>query len=294
MNGSPVRTGLLVVTLLIAGCSGPSPQPQPTVSVTPAPVPSGQAPPTHQFSTEKTQTATAFDDTETVDLVLLGRTHYRTVFKTSYTSEEVLEIIGTNGTVITRAVVVTAHNGTTQRVTIQRSDLLARQQVEREFFTSNSGPVMVRSRHGNGQTYCRLTYKEFYQRIDALLEREVLISYLVANSRNEVDPQLRQLREVDDGEGFYLFASQLDRPDRFNTFEPVGAPRNLSLWVDIDPAGFIRNYRLVYNAQFESTQVRVSRTVTYSMVGSTTIERPAWYDRAMTNDTSNASSCADR
>lgn len=63
---------------------------------------------------------------------------------------------------------------------------------------------------------------------------------------------------------------------------------NLSVTASIARSGVVRELDLAYDAQVGNRSVRVDRTVTYFRLGGTTVERPAWVDRAAANATATA------
>lgn len=60
----------------------------------------------------------------------------------------------------------------------------------------------------------------------------------------------------------------------------VSSVRNVTLVAHVDGDGLVRTLDLRYEGTLDGEPVRVHRTVRYRHVGSTTVERPAWYDRA--------------
>ncbi len=63
--------------------------------------------------------------------------------------------------------------------------------------------------------------------------------------------------------------------------EQVDAVRNLSVTATVTSAGLVRSYRLEYIGIENGTPLRITTTVSYRAVGSTRVERPPWYDRAV-------------
>jgi len=63
--------------------------------------------------------------------------------------------------------------------------------------------------------------------------------------------------------------------------EQIDAVRNLSVTATITPAGLVRSYRLEYVGIENGTPLTVTTVVSYRAVGSTRVERPPWYGRAM-------------
>lgn len=63
--------------------------------------------------------------------------------------------------------------------------------------------------------------------------------------------------------------------------ERVATARNATLRVTVDGRPVIRSYRLRYRAADHGAVLWVNRTVRYSEVGATSVDRPAWYGRAV-------------
>ncbi|WP_276273089.1 hypothetical protein [Haloarcula litorea] len=71
------------------------------------------------------------------------------------------------------------------------------------------------------------------------------------------------------------------RDDRFRG-ERVTEPADATLVARVTPDGFVRRYRVTYAARTDDgTPVRVTRSVRFSAVGNTTVERAPWYERAV-------------
>jgi hypothetical protein len=78
-------------------------------------------------------------------------------------------------------------------------------------------------------------------------------------------------------------------PDRLEVTTSLRAIRNASFSAVVDSRGVIHRYRLEYTGEINDTTVRVTESVVFTHIGSTTIERPPWYDEAIavTNATTN-------
>lgn len=61
----------------------------------------------------------------------------------------------------------------------------------------------------------------------------------------------------------------------------VANPRNVSLVATVTEGGLVASLSLRYVGTMDGERVRVTRTVAYSDVGSTTVEPPPWFDRAI-------------
>ena len=75
--------------------------------------------------------------------------------------------------------------------------------------------------------------------------------------------------------------SRDDRPFSDEGFPgDVESVHDVSLVALVDDDGLVRSLELRYSGTVEGEPVRVHRTVRYEAVGSTSIDRPRWYDRA--------------
>lgn len=279
MQRSTATAATVLLAVVIAGCGGSGLSGAGTPTITPAPVPTATPSP----AADARRTAVETPD-EVVDLVALARTHYRSVFNTSYRYHDV-HVVAADGTVLRRTEFVIDHNKSSHRYTITRTGADVRGPVVMEYYFTATDPVVERVRTPNGTTYDRLTQRELYARLEPLPNVELLISHLAASSRNAVDPELRRIRRLNRSGAYHLSAERLERPDRFATIDAVDEPRDLSLTLWIHPSGHIEHYRLVYTASAAGEELRVSRDVTYASVGTLVVERPAWFDRAASNGT---------
>lgn len=77
---------------------------------------------------------------------------------------------------------------------------------------------------------------------------------------------------------------------RSNDFAKVGSGpvRNVSFQATITQAGLVRSFDLQYDRRVDGELVTVSWELAYEDVGTTTVERPPWFDRAVAASESNA------
>ena len=62
-----------------------------------------------------------------------------------------------------------------------------------------------------------------------------------------------------------------------------GDPRNVTARAIIDSQGIVHEYRLRYEGTLNGANITVFRRAQYTEVGSTTVERPPWYEAAIRN-----------
>jgi len=70
-------------------------------------------------------------------------------------------------------------------------------------------------------------------------------------------------------------------PTEFGELVGVRDIRDMRLLAELDERGFVRSFFLRYDSEMGGTHAEVFRTLEYSRVGTTTVERPAWTDKAL-------------
>lgn len=78
-----------------------------------------------------------------------------------------------------------------------------------------------------------------------------------------------------------LEMKRITQPNALAASESVSDPRNVSLTMLVDERGVLRRFVLTYTAEQGETTVHVRLTGEHRAIGSTTVDRPAWFDRAM-------------
>ncbi|WP_436925125.1 hypothetical protein [Halosimplex amylolyticum] len=89
-----------------------------------------------------------------------------------------------------------------------------------------------------------------------------------------------ELSVVDRPDGVRLVGRSLREPDRLPSPPYLTDPRNVSLTVRVTDEGMITRWRLAYDATLTNRTVRVTREARLTAIGSTTVRRPDWVDRA--------------
>lgn len=82
-------------------------------------------------------------------------------------------------------------------------------------------------------------------------------------------------------EGIVLRADRITDEWLFGAALRLDDPRNLRFRATVTDEGFVSRYRLSVDATWSGHDVHITRTVTYSDVGATTVSQPPWYDRAV-------------
>lgn len=80
---------------------------------------------------------------------------------------------------------------------------------------------------------------------------------------------------------FRLEMIELTNPDALAASESVSDPRDVSLTMVIDEHGVLRRFVLVYTADRGGTPLNVRLTGEHLAIGTTEVDRPVWYDRAL-------------
>lgn len=82
--------------------------------------------------------------------------------------------------------------------------------------------------------------------------------------------------ETRDGRTLY----RLESTEPFTVVTAGSTGENASAWLLVDARGLVHEYRLAYDATRQDEPVRTTVHVEFAGVGSTTVERPAWVERA--------------
>lgn len=284
----PLRVFGLVVLVLLAGCGGLAGPGRPTDTVSPAPVPTDSS-----TATPETTYPPGIGPGGVTDPVRLANAHYGSLRNRSYTTTRTVVKRDVDGTFVSRTrfhgqfgpdrsrfrFVYTARGesqvfGTTPgRLELYADDerLLQSLTVRNETTRESLPPQSFSQRPG--------PFNEYPGRAFGLRSpsREAYLLFLAVEET--VFP-------ITDNEtaAYYVRATGLDQPVALANLERVDDPANASLTATLGPDGLVREYDLSYEATHEGRRVRVERTVTYSGVGGTTVERPGWYG-AVVNET---------
>lgn len=80
---------------------------------------------------------------------------------------------------------------------------------------------------------------------------------------------------------FRIIATRITDTDTIAASESVGNVRNVSLRMVIDEHGVLRRFVLTYTAEQRGTTLTVRLTGEHRGIGTTVVDRPGWYDRAI-------------
>ncbi|RJT06484.1 hypothetical protein [Halococcus sp. IIIV-5B] len=286
---------VLVLALVLAGCNGfVSDDDTPTEAVTPVAVPTDEPTPT-----PTPQLAPGLDETGVTDPVELGEAHAAVLDNRSFTVHSETTVRFANGSTY-------RHDERIGRFAANRS---------RYHVSSNgSGSVPVR----NASWYSVEAWSDGSQ----VLTAQRIDGNTSYDTQRGLDGSPASVREgyngffrFEPGTGqavYTVFGATETRfvgetrrnGDRFyqvtatdvtnpNAFADGGVEelRYPSLRALIAPTGLVREYRLDYTATLDGPgapnetgrTVHVDRWVSYTDIGTTTVERPSWYDEAVAN-----------
>lgn len=103
-------------------------------------------------------------------------------------------------------------------------------------------------------------------------------SELIGKALDAVPTRVESTRSVDGGERYRVV--EVGAPVAELPFPAASPARNVSLVAEIDRSGPVRRLELEYSGRIDGDRVVVSRSITYSDIGSTEVRRPPWFDRA--------------
>lgn len=278
-----MRAALVAVLVLLAGCNGfAGTETRTTASVTPAPVPSSPDYPP------------GVTENGVVDASRLASAHARAVSNQSYTLRSNRTVRYTNGTIrsrLTVSVQLAANRSylVHARTTGDRAPTFLGRPPANATFWSN-GSQYVRAYTINGET----TYNSF-EPPDQFI---ATWRYWVSTAAFGGEGSFAQQKYEQTFSSVDTRITRVDSPRNETLFRVVGRPtgdpqflpadisrvRNLTVVSLVTSAGLVRSYRVQYVGVVNGERVRVRWTVDYSRVGSTTIERPSWYGRAVDQD----------
>lgn len=101
---------------------------------------------------------------------------------------------------------------------------------------------------------------------------------MIETSLESIPTRVDETRRVDGVDRFSLV--EADRIDADLPYPEADPARGVSLTADIDRTGLVRQLHLEYTAEVDGERVLVTRSITYSDIGTTDVGRPAWFDAA--------------
>lgn len=268
----------LVVLVVLAGCGGsPFATPSSAPTVTPVPVPEG----------DRDGLAPGVTD-DGVELPgVLADAHAASLSNRSYRLVTTRTVRYENGTLRERLHLELA-------LGTDRSYLVATETAGPAAPVFLGRPPAAAAFWSNGSTYVRrltrgeeTTYTTFQPAEGAgtwqYWARTVPFGGQEASPRNFIDRTFTSVptsvtdrTTVDGTTAYRLAGSRATGP-----LPEVGTPRSVDLRATVTADGLVRSLTLTYAGTVDGEPVTVRRTVGYQGVGNTTVERPAWTDRAL-------------
>lgn len=285
---SAFRLCIVLVLVILAGCGSPTRTPPPA---TPVPMTSDHgAPPATPTN----------DPGEPPDRIRelvgqptqLAHAHDAALNDTSYTVSETLTVTSATGTLIRRSTTTMQMASDRKRFAIIRS-ATERNQSGREAIWTD-GDRLYRTMTHNGNTTYTVVPRDGTDPAGSQLSSGDMITEnvteVVASFDLEVtDPLARNVpgeSQTESGVTYYwVEGGELVSPDRLDPVIGRSRPRNGTFRAIVASTGVIYQYRLSYSTTVDGNHVTVTRTVRYTDIGNTRIDRPIWDANATTNTT---------
>lgn len=270
-----VRPAAVVLLVVVAGCSGVAGDPPRRFTVTPAPVPTVTPEP------DDGGLAPGLEPGGVVDPEALVEAHARALEGRSYTVDYA-ETRRRNGTTVLRY---------TRHIQLE---------VDRNRYCYRTGMVVDRGPDPWRRYVERWT--DGRQVLEAV-EEDNATAYGVARNRQDVPARPAELLPFDPTykRGLFTLFLRLNttvagREERNGTtvyrVEAAGPGTlsvpsldDLSLTAYVEGTGMVRGYRLSYTVTLDEGPMTITGRLRFTGVGTTTVERPPWYGRALANTT---------
>lgn len=278
MNRS-ILAALFALSLVLAGCNGLAlgGDETPERTFTPAPVPTDEPTPT-----PVPQLAPGLMGTGVTDAFALRLAHSSVLDNTSYTFYSNTTVRHANGTVFNRIAIRVQSTANHSRY----------------FFTQNGSPVAISGWRGFSLWFAgervlvtQTNESDTSYSIPRSADGEPVplheLSFFSTNSAgvgtlfSSVETRVANRKQRNGTTVYRVVATNVTNPAAFE--RRWQNPRNLTLVAFVDSRGLVRAYRLDYTATLSNSTVRISRQVRYTNIGTTTVERPPWYEQAIEN-----------
>ena len=279
---STIATLVLAALVVFAGCGMPfsggnggtteptvTPMNVPTDEPTPTPVP---------------QLAPGLKGTDVTDPFTLAEAHASVLNGSSYTLHRNLTVRYANGTIYTQQTLDAqlAANRTRYYLVGNYSGVPVNgEQVTVK--TYSDGERVLEARIVNGDR----TYNTIHiPGQESAAAREVLPANLVGDEQiyslfSAVETRVLNETTLNGTKRYRIIAANVSGEANFRN--QYGDPQNATASARIDSRGFVREYSYRYNGTVDEADVTVINRVQYTEIGSTTVERPPWYDTATEN-----------
>lgn len=274
----------LVVLVVLAGCSGLAGEDRSRPTPTPAPVPTGAGVDNASAIGSQRSLAPGVGPAGRTDPLALSLAHDRVVTNRSVTVSFERVRRYPNGSLHSR-------RARTVQVSADRQRLFS------DF--ENSGPgatyfpeggsvtvftdgerLLQRTRRGGRTSYGGLSSARYREGTTPI------VPYLPGGGRiyvvfASVDTRLVGSERGNGTERYRLESVGTVQTAGLAGSEGIDAVRELSVAATVDQRGVVQSYRLRYTGLADGTPLSVRVTASYRAVGTTEVERPPWYDRAL-------------
>lgn len=98
---------------------------------------------------------------------------------------------------------------------------------------------------------------------------------------SDIDPTLDGTRTLEGREVYVLRANRDNMSIGLPNDRVARTARNLSFVAWVEQSGLVRGYRLEYDVSIANSTVRVTETLAFEDIGSTTVPRPSWVETAV-------------
>lgn len=286
-----MRRALAAVALaLLAGCSGISgvgvEPTTDTSTLTPVDVPERSTPVDVRRTTRTPEDllAPGLTTEGVTDPFALADAHQSALSNQSYTKITHTSIIGPNGTLRVIHQVVAVDAGGRRYHLTETSESATGYPVSSltphlEIWYDD-GPALFRLGEGENVSYRVGMTSSLEGPIGDITGDDRLVGLYGTVDQWSVEPVLGR-----DTALFVLESAEPPDDDVLKLPVLVDSPRDARFYLVMTGDGRVISHQLAYDASFEGIPVQVIRRVRYVKVGSTTVERPTWYDEAMRETT---------
>lgn len=263
-----LRVAAVALLAVLAGCSALVPAGTPTA--TPAPVPTEPSTPT-----ATPMLAPGLSGAGVTDPLALATAHGSVLRNRSYTVHDTVTERAADGRLLRRRDVTrrSGPNGTRGHAVY---DLSGPRRLPIAVPNATRVELYIEGTDGYvAGTNATGTYYERFA-VDPVAGDRTLFALLAS-----ADPRVAG-RTTRNGTTLYrLRADRVPDPEFLAgaiALGPYDEVSNGSMTALVDPRGFVHEYRITFRKVVDGNRTRVTRTVRYRAVGSTTVERPAWVD----------------
>jgi hypothetical protein len=269
-----LSTVAVVVLLVLAGCSAvpPAGESTPADQLTPAPVPTPPA--------EERSLAPGLFADGTVDAETLTEAHREALEGRTYTQRIVSEVRAEGGPQLASRRLLVTHGETAYRLGFEltgerRNESRSYQTVAASVWANDSLTVQRITNRANTTDYETVSsrfYREF-ARPNVRLYAQVLAT---ADTRVVA-------RDAANGTARYHLVATVERAPAAFGLRGAGQTGPATVEAVVRETGLLERVVITYPAGYLGESATLTHTLSVSDVGSTSVERPVWFERAVAN-----------